>query len=271
MSPTPEPDPGSSREAGTGQAESAAEPAALPAAGWYAAGEGFERWWDGQQWSEATRQVEPAATATESAPAATPAPNRAGWVPWVIAGSAVMGLLLLGIVGYFAYGYISAAALITATAQNHSSPSLTLPPAPPKSPQDIEAEEFLAEQRQPDMSGTITARTPGQEEFVADLRRIATKNGAPQDPESESIMLKLTIGFCEAAVRNGHNVDPTMVHEFIADNEYFQAMNESSGDAEKKRATTRSLMYTTLSGTTFICKDDSKAFLDALEQIGDNW
>lgn len=276
----------------------------LPGPGWYPAGEGVERWWDGRNWAEATRvtgtasDVDPAATtspaastptaatapaatapAAASAPTATatataptgPTPARKKMKPWailVIVGSVVVGLVFLGYAGYFAFGLVTAAQLQSRTAETLNE----LTPTPdPKTPQEIELEEFRAAQQQPTLEGMLTAQTEEQEAYVEDLRKVAKKNGQGDDPQSESLMLSLTLQFCEAAIANDHQIDETMVRQFIAENPNFQAMDIAGTDPAKKSATTRGIMFATLKGTTYICPDDSEALLGAMKDIGDDW
>lgn len=126
-----------------------------------------------------------------------------------------------------------------------------------------ERDAFIAAQQQPVGQTTLTAKTPEQQELVAQQRAHVEANGAQWSEQAETVTLALALDACETSILNGHQVDQNVYQMHVASSPLIQSL--AIDDASREGAV--SIM---VFGTRFLCPDDApqweQAWTESSEQ-----
>ncbi|MDF2918912.1 MAG: hypothetical protein K0S70_3129 [Microbacterium sp.] len=155
-----------------------------------------------------------------------------------------------------------------------SSSEETPTPAPTASPQEesaaatpdagdalAERDAFIAEQQQPVGQPTLTAKTPAQQELVAQQRAHLEANGGQWSEQAETVTLALALDACETSILNGHQVDQNVFQMHVTSSPLIQSL--AVDDASREGAV--SIM---VFGTRFLCPDDAPQWEQAWTESG---
>jgi hypothetical protein len=113
-----------------------------------------------------------------------------------------------------------------------------------------ERDAFIAAQQQPVGQTTLTAKTPEQQELVAQQRAHVEANGGQWSEQAETVTLALALDACETSILNGHQVDQDVYQMHVASSPLIQSL--AIDDASREGAV--SIM---VFGTRFLCPDDA--------------
>ncbi|MDQ1216464.1 MULTISPECIES: hypothetical protein [Microbacterium] len=113
-----------------------------------------------------------------------------------------------------------------------------------------ERDAFIAAQQQPVGQPTLTAKTPAQQELVAQQRAHVEANGGQWSEQAETVTLALALDACETSILNGHQVDQNVYQVHVASSPLIQSL--AIDDASREGAV--SIM---VFGTRFLCPDDA--------------
>ena len=97
---------------------------------------------------------------------------------------------------------------------------------------------------------TLTAKTPAQQELVAQQRAHLEANGGQWSEQAETVTLALALDACETSILNGHQVDQNVYQVHVASSPLIQSL--AIDDASREGAV--SIM---VFGTRFLCPDDA--------------
>ncbi|MFS0714723.1 hypothetical protein ABC195_12645 [Microbacterium sp. 2P01SA-2] len=113
-----------------------------------------------------------------------------------------------------------------------------------------ERDAFIAAQQQPVGQATLTAKTPAQQELVAQQRAHLEANGGQWSEQAETVTLALGLDACETSILNGHEIDVTSFRTHVVTSPLIQSL--AVDDASREGSV--SIM---VFGTRFLCPDDA--------------
>lgn len=113
-----------------------------------------------------------------------------------------------------------------------------------------ERDAFIAEQQQPVGQATLTAKTPAQQELVAQQRAHLEANGGQWSEQAETVTLALGLDACETSILNSHEIDVTSFRTHVVTSPLIDSL--AVDDASREGAV--SIM---VFGTRFLCPDDA--------------
>ncbi len=132
-----------------------------------------------------------------------------------------------------------------------------------------ERDRFFEEQQLP-LDGTpLVAVTPAQKEFIAEQRAYVEEQGFEWTAEEESLSLALVADACETAILNSHAVDADILRAHVATSPLFSQLVDPSLQGEQRTAAEDPIANLMVYGTTFLCPQDSDAWIDAYTEVYD--
>ncbi len=120
-----------------------------------------------------------------------------------------------------------------------------------------ERDAFIADQQQPVGQATLTARTPAQQELVAQQRAYLEENGGQWSEQAETVTLALALDACETSILNGHEIDLASFRTHVATSPLIDGL--AVDDASRAGAV--SIM---VFGTGFLCPADAPQWEQAM-------
>ncbi|MGQ2913697.1 hypothetical protein [Microbacterium aurantiacum] len=134
-------------------------------------------------------------------------------------------------------------------------------PAPDMESALLEREEFFDAQQQPRDGSLLSAKTPEQQEFIAQQRAYLESQGATWAPETESLLLATTLDACETAILNNHRTDADIFATHVSSSPLFAQVAQGDEAAEQGLA---SIM---VFGMSFVCPSDAEQWDAAYTEV----
>lgn len=130
-----------------------------------------------------------------------------------------------------------------------------------------ERERFFEEQQLP-LDGTpLVAVTPAQKQFVAEQKDYAAQQGIEWTARDESLSLALVADACETAILSYHDVDAMTLQAHVATSPIFAQLVPADLEGSERAAAEAPIASLMVYGTTFLCPDDSDAWIDAYTEV----
>ncbi|MDD7929988.1 hypothetical protein PUW81_006105 [Microbacterium sp. NM3R9] len=179
-------------------------------------------------------------------------------------------LAALAVVGALALTGCTAAGSSDATpAPAASAPEKSATPTPDAAEGDAalegdvlaEREAFIAEQQQPVGQPVLTAKTPAQQDLVAQQRAHVEANGGQWSEQAETVTLALALDACETSILNAHEIDVASFRTHVVSSPLIGSL--AVDDASREGAV--SIM---VFGTRFLCPDDAPQWEQAWTEAG---
>ena len=127
-----------------------------------------------------------------------------------------------------------------------------------------ERDAFIDAQQQPVGQPTLTAKTPAQQELVAQQRAHLEANGGQWSEQAETVTLALGLDACETSILNGHEIDVSSFRTHVVTSPLIQSL--AVDDASREGAV--SIM---VFGTRFLCPDDASQWEQAWTEAGGDY
>lgn len=124
-----------------------------------------------------------------------------------------------------------------------------------------ERDAFIAEQQQPVGQPVLTAKTPAQQDLVAQQRAHVEANGGQWSEQAETVTLALALDACETSILNGHEIDVASFRTHVVTSPLIGSL--AVDDASREGAV--SIM---VFGTRFLCPDDAPQWEQAWTEAG---
>ncbi|MET2012698.1 hypothetical protein ABXJ56_14220 [Microbacterium chocolatum] len=125
----------------------------------------------------------------------------------------------------------------------------------------IEREEFFEAQQQPRDGSLLSAKTPEQQEFIAQQRAYLESQGATWAPETESLLLATTLDACETAILNNHRTDASIFATHVESSPLFAQV--AQGDAAAEQGLASIMVF----GMSFVCPADAEQWDAAYTEV----
>lgn len=125
-----------------------------------------------------------------------------------------------------------------------------------------ERDQFLIDQQQPLDGSSLVAKTPEQQELVAQQRAYVESQGGQWSAESETITLALALDACETSILNGHAVDLDIFRTHVTSSPLISAV--SGGDPNAIEGAVSIMVF----GSGFICPEDAPQWEAAWTESG---
>lgn len=125
----------------------------------------------------------------------------------------------------------------------------------------LEREEFLDAQQQPRDGSLLSAKTPEQQEFIAQQRAYLESQGATWAPETESLLLATTLDACETAILNNHRTDADIFAMHVNSSPIFAQVTQ--GDAAAEQGLASIMVF----GMSFVCPSDAEQWDAAYTEV----
>lgn len=113
-----------------------------------------------------------------------------------------------------------------------------------------ERDQFILDQQQPLGEALLTAKTPAQQQLIAEQRTHVESQGGQWSPQAESITLALGLDACETSILNGHVVDASTFETHVTTSPLIQQV----GSTPESLDGAVSIM---VFATGFLCPDDA--------------
>lgn len=140
-----------------------------------------------------------------------------------------------------------------------STPDATSDAAPADGDVLAERDRFIADQQQPLGEPLLSAKTPAQQQLVAEQRAHVESQGGQWSPQAESVTLALGLDACETSILNGHVVDANTFETHVATSPLIQQV----GTTPEALDGAVSIM---VFGTGFLCPDDAPQWESAWQE-----
>lgn len=134
-------------------------------------------------------------------------------------------------------------------------------PAPDMEAAILEREEFFDAQQQPRDGSLLSAKTPEQQEFIAQQRAYLESQGATWAPETESLLLATTLDACETAILNNHRTDADIFAMHVNSSPIFAQV--AQGDAAAEQGLASIMVF----GMSFVCPSDAEQWDAAYTEV----
>ena len=124
----------------------------------------------------------------------------------------------------------------------------------------LEREDFFDAQQQPRDGSLLSAKTPEQQEFIAQQRAYLESQGATWAPETESLLLATTLDACETAILNNHRTDADIFAMHVPSPIFAQV---TQGDAAAEQGLASIMVF----GMSFVCPSDAEQWDAAYTEV----
>lgn len=124
-----------------------------------------------------------------------------------------------------------------------------------------ERDQFQIDQQQPLDGSALVARTPEQQEFIAEQRAYTESQGGSWSAEAETISLALALDVCETSILNQHVVDADVFAAHVASSPLIAAV--AGDDPVAIKGAVEIMVF----GAGFLCPADYQQWLDAKNAV----
>lgn len=124
-----------------------------------------------------------------------------------------------------------------------------------------ERDQFVIDQQQPLDGSALVARTPEQQQFIAEQRAYIESQGGSWTAEAETISLALALDACETSILNFHAVDADVFAAHVQTSPLITAV---AGDDP---AALKGAVEIMIFGAGFLCPADHQQWVDAMKAV----